>query len=59
MKEIPKRTPSKMSQRGRLRLMRSLAVRVVVERGATRTLMNIMMRRKMQMESWGYRTPEY
>jgi len=39
--------------------MRSLAVRVVVERGATRTLMNIMMRRKMQMESWGYRTPEY
>ena len=30
--------------------MRSLAVRVVVERGAMKTLMNIMKRRKMQMD---------
>ena len=50
-KEIPKRKHSKMRRRGRLILMRSLAVRVVVERGAMTTLMIIMMRRKMQMES--------
>ena len=35
---------------GRLSLMSSFVVKVVVERGAMRTLMNIMMRRKMQME---------
>jgi len=39
--------------------MRSLAVTVVVERGAITILMNIMMRRKMQMESRGMDTPEY
>ena len=48
---MPKMTPSKMRRRGRLSLMRSLAVRVVVERGATRTLTIIMMRRKMQIET--------
>jgi hypothetical protein len=36
---------------GRLSLVRSLAVRVVVERGVMTTLMIIMMRRKKQMES--------
>ena len=50
-KERPKSAPSKMRRWGRLSLMSSLAVRVVLERGATRTLTIIMMRRKMQMES--------
>jgi len=50
-KERPKKVPRKMGRRGELSLMKSLAVRVVVERGAMMTLMIIVMRRKMQMES--------
>jgi len=38
--------------------MRSLAVRVVVERRAMMTVTAIMMKRKMQMESCGEDTPE-
>ena len=44
-------TPWKTRRWGRLSLMRSLAVRVVVERGAMTTLMVIMMKRKRQMEN--------
>ena len=48
-KRPTKRAPWKMRWRGRLNLMRSLAVRGVVERGTMMTLTAIMMRRKMQM----------
>jgi len=50
-KERPKRVPSKMRRWGGLSLMRSLAVRVVVEIGAIMILTAIMMRRKAQMEN--------
>ena len=50
-KETPKRLPGKMIRWGRLSVMRSLAVRVVVEREAMTTLMNMMMSRKMQTET--------
>jgi len=50
-KEMPKRVPWKMRRRGRLSLMRSLALMVVVERGAMTILIAIMTRRKPQMEA--------
>ena len=50
MKERPKRAPWKIRRRGRLSLMRSLVVRVVVERGAMTNFTAITMRRNMQME---------